>query len=209
MKKILLLLFTITFISPSLIAQSNNQPVIALDKMNVLYYGIDNPIKIGLSEDFSKVKVTAINGSIAGELPYLTVRPSSVEMNTTIVVEENGIKTNHEFRVKRIPDPTIFLGSLRGGRIPTNVFKAQTFLRGELENFSYIVNFKVESYVVYIWGAGFEDNPGYRMVNGNRFADIADLVNKCKPGTGVLFDEVTVSGPDGTRKLEPAYFTLY
>jgi hypothetical protein len=209
MKKILLLLITITLISHSLIAQSNNLPVIALDKMNVLYHGIDNPITIGSSQDFSKVKVTAINGSITGELPHMTVRPTSIEMNTTIVVEDNGIKTNAEFRVKRIPDPSIFVGTYKGGRIPANLFKAQNFLRSQLENFNYIVDFKVESFVVYLVGTGFEDNPQYRMVYSNRFADIADLVNKCKPGTGVLFDEVTVSGPDGIRKLEPTYFTLY
>jgi hypothetical protein len=191
-------------------AQSKNPPVVSLDKMNVLYYGIDNKISIGSPMDFGQVKVSVVNGTITGEGYQRVVRPASLDKRTSIIVDINGNKTTHDFRVKSIPDPTIIIGNSSGEKIACVAFKSQTHVRCIIENFNYDVSdLKITGYIAYFTGAAF-DEPSFRVVQGNSFAPVADLINRCVPGSIVLIDDVIVEMPDGsTRNIGGVVFNLY
>jgi hypothetical protein len=101
------------------------------------------------------------------------------------------------------------VGASKGGRMPSNQFKAQRGVRAELENFVFEgVEYTVTGYTLYCTGAGFPD-PQYRTINGNSFDGVQDLINKTKPGTTITIDEVRVSGPGGSRKIPGVFFNLY
>ena len=101
------------------------------------------------------------------------------------------------------------VGASKGGRIQSNIFKAQRGIRADLENFVFEgVQFTVTGYVIYLTGAGFPD-PQFRQVNGNSFDAVQDLINKAKPGTTITLDEIQVTGPGGRRKIPGPFFNLY
>jgi hypothetical protein len=104
------------------------------------------------------------------------------------------------------------VGASTGGRMPANVFKAQQGIRADLKDFVFEgVTFSVVSYTFYATGAGFQESPGVRPgIGGNSFAPVQDLINRCRPGTTVVLDEIKAVGPGGnTRKLPTIAFNLY
>jgi len=80
-------------------------------------------------------------------------------------------------------------------KMPAAVFKAQDYCRAEVKDFEFETQFKVVSAVVYFSGAGF---PGVERgnISSNSLKPVKELMNRCKPGTIVIFDEVKVIGPD-------------
>jgi GldM C-terminal domain len=88
--------------------------VVALEKMNVLYMGVGNPISVAVEgvED-SKLKVSIDNGSIVknsnGGYDVNTVRTGLA----IVSIEWDGKKTEKIFRVKPMPDlePRLSLSS--------------------------------------------------------------------------------------------------
>ncbi|HTH30642.1 MAG TPA: GldM family protein, partial [Lacibacter sp.] len=113
--------------------------------------------------------------------------------------------------VKTVPDPTPMVGASKGGRMPANVFKAQRGIRAELENFVFEgVSFTVTGYTFYATGNGFPDAGVKPGIRGNTFDAVQDLINRCKPGTTVVLDEIRAIGPGGnTRTLPTLSFVLY
>ncbi|MBS1511902.1 MAG: hypothetical protein JST86_13730 [Bacteroidetes bacterium] len=80
-------------------------------------------------------------------------------------------------------------------RMPAVAFKAQQYCRAELKDFEYDVHFDVVSASVYFSGAGF-DNVTTSAIKGNSLANIRSLMDRCKPGSVISFDNVKVVGPD-------------
>ena len=84
------------------------KPVFALEKMNVLYTGVTNPISVAVEgiED-SKLKVTIDNGSISknpdGSYDVMTSRTGLA----IVSIEWKGGKAEKKFRVKPLPDPVV------------------------------------------------------------------------------------------------------
>jgi hypothetical protein len=90
----------------------NKEPLaaIALDKMNVLYIGVDNPVTIaveGIPSD--KLIVYMENGSIRGSNGKYIAKVTSTGTATinvaTIKNDKKVLLSTQTFRVKRIPDP--------------------------------------------------------------------------------------------------------
>ncbi len=82
------------------------KPVIALEKMNVLYMGVTNPISVAVEGiDDSKLKVTIDNGSIAknsdGGYDVLTSKTGLA----IVSIEWHGGKAEKKFRVLSMSDP--------------------------------------------------------------------------------------------------------
>jgi len=113
-------------------------------------------------------------------------------------VTADGKTTPFEFRVKRIPDPVFKIGPSSGGAIQAAVFKAQQFCRADLENFDFDARFQVVGGTVYFTGAGFPVPQSVSLV-GNNLGGIAQM-QKCGPGSSVIFDQVQVVGPDGSKR---------
>ncbi len=177
-----------------------------LEKMNVLYIGVENPMTISAgSAGREKMNISITNGAItsAGGDRYIA-KPTSAGI-AKINVTVNGKTTPFEMRVKRLPDPNAFVGGSKGGATSSANFKAQGGLTAKLES-DFDAPFQVIGYTV---GA----NVGvYREVNneGARWGDAAQaLIKQAGPGSQVFFDKIRVKGPDGVvRELPGIFFNL-
>jgi hypothetical protein len=104
------------------------------------------------------------------------------------------------------------VGPSKGGRVQSNVFKAQDFLRAELLNFDFDAKFNVTGATVYFAGAGFSTGGGVQTgtLTSGSLAPIKAKMDLCKPGSTVTFDDLKVVGPDGrTRTIPPISFVLF
>ena len=186
---------------------------VMLDKMNVFYIGVDNPVSISSGTGWDKTHVTMAGGTISpvgGTPGKFNVRVSAIG-NATITVNADGKASTYPFRIKRIPDPIIKVGPSSGGRIQSVVFKNQQFIRADLENFDFDARFNVVSATVYFAGAGFTGGVQTANITGGSLAGISAQLARCLPGTTVIFDNVKVQGPDGpVRTIQNAPgFSLY
>lgn len=185
---------------------------VSAEKVKVLYIGLDNELAVtGGSVGDEKVSISIDNGTVRKIGPGRYISNPSTPGTATVRVNADGKVSEFKFRVKTVPDPVAMVGASKGGRIPANIFKAQQGVRAELENFVFEgVNFTVTGYTFYATGAGFAEAPGIMPnVSGNSFAPVQNLIEKCRPGTTVVIDEIRAQGPGGSRKLPPIVFNLY
>ncbi|MBS1567394.1 MAG: gliding motility protein GldM, partial [Bacteroidetes bacterium] len=181
-----------------------------LEKMNVLYVGVDNPLTISAgSAGAEKMHPSFSNGSIthvSGD--KYVIKPTTMGP-ATINVMVNGKNTPFSMRCKRLPDPVPTVGGVKGGRISAANFKAQGGVIAKLMDSEFDASFQVVSYTVGANGGSFgvyrnATNEGARW-NGNA----AGIINQAGPGTSVFFDNVRVKGPDGVvRDLGTLAFQL-
>jgi gliding motility-associated protein GldM len=181
---------------------------VMLDKMNVFYIGVPNPVTIGSPSGWDKTTVSMSGGSISGTGSNRTVTVSSVG-KASITVTADGKTSTFDFRIKRIPDPIVKVGP-GTPRMQSVVFKAQQYIRAELENFDFDAKFNVLSGTAYFTGAGFT-RPEQGNFTGGNITSMSALISKCQPGSSVIFDNVKVQGPDGTVRTiqNPPAYSLY
>ena len=181
-----------------------------LDKMNVFYIGVDNPVTINSGTGAEKTNATMSSGSITRtSVPGKYIVRVSTVGKTTVNVNADGKNTPFEFRVKEIPDPVFMVGPSKGGRVQSVVFKNQQFCRADLEKFDFEARFNVVSAAVYFSGANFP-SVQTAIINGGNLASISSQMSKCIPGTSITFDNVKVQGPDGKiRVITGPGFILY
>ncbi|MBA2563476.1 MAG: gliding motility protein GldM, partial [Chitinophagaceae bacterium] len=81
---------------------------VMLDKMNVFYIGVPNPVTISSGTGWDKTNVSMSGGTLSSAVGAgkYNVRVSSVG-KASITVNADGKPSSYEFRVKRIPDPII------------------------------------------------------------------------------------------------------
>ncbi len=184
---------------------------VMLDKMNVFYIGLDNPVTISSGTGWDKTHVSITSGSLssAGGGPgKFIVRVKDIG-KTSININADGKNSSYDFRVKRVPDPILKVGPSSGGRMQSVVFKNQQFCRADLENFEFDARFSVISATVYFSGANFS-SVQTATISGGSLAGLSAQLAKCIPGTSVTFDNVKVQGPDGTTRTIPGPgFILY
>ena len=179
---------------------------VMLDKMNVFYIGVDNPVTIGSPTGWDKTQVSINGATITGNGSNRIVRVSKVGP-TNINVTANGKTTAFPFRVKRIPDPVFKIASGKA-RMPSVEFKNQQYCRAELENFDFDLKYAVVGATVYFSGANFP-NVAQAQITGNNLAALDQLIKRCGPGSVVTFDNIKVNGPDGQRVIDGKSFALY
>jgi gliding motility-associated protein GldM len=183
---------------------------VMLDKMNVFYIGVPNPVTISSGTGWDKTKVSMSGGSLtpSGGPGKFTVKVSKVG-NASISVNADGKVSSYDFRVKRIPDPVVKVGPSGGGRVQSVVFKNQSFARADLENFDFDAHFNIVSATIYFSGANFPSVQSAEIHGGN-LDPVKGFLQRCIPGTSVTFDNVKVQGPDGVvRNIPGPGFILY
>jgi len=175
-----------------------------LEKMNVLYIGVDNPLTIsGGSVGAEKTHVSFADGSIskAGGDRYIA-KPSKPGISK-IVVNANGKNFEFPMRLKYLPPPTGFVGSKKGGSISSAEFKAIGAVIAKLEESDFMAPFQVVSYRLGAVGGPIQLYT--EAVNeGNRWSgQAASLVTRSGPGTRIFIDAINVIGPDGRKREIP------
>jgi gliding motility-associated protein GldM len=173
---------------------------VALDKMNVFYIGVENPVSVsaaGISSNDLKVSGNGINirkGDGSGKYVVTATTPTN---DASITVSAPGVSQTFNFRVKRIPDPVPRLGGNpknKGGTMGNGEFKAQGGISAILENFDFDAKCDI---------VGFEltylpkrQDPITAINNGARWSSqVADFIQKAKPGDAYFFDEVKCKCP--------------
>jgi hypothetical protein len=182
---------------------------VMLDKMNVFYIGVPNPVTISSGSGWDKTSVSMTGGSISGTGSNRTVTVSTPG-NATINVTADGKSSSFSFRVKQIPNPIIKVGNSGGGRMQAAAFRAQSFVRADLENFDFDAKFSVTGATIYFQIPG-DRNVKQISINSGNLAPAAAIIQSLVPGSSVIFDNITVVGPDGVKRTiqNPPGFNLF
>ncbi len=187
-----------------------------LDKMNVMYIGVPNPLTLSASgyniEDV-KLNMPWATLTNSGKGTYVATVSKVGIYDYSIDAASRGGATggkisSGKIRVKTIPDPTAKVGGKISGLIATNVAKAQDGVIAKVEGFDFDAPFKVTQFrFVYIPRIG-DAIP--IEVNGNVFnAECRTLINRSKAGDKWLFENVKAIGPDRTvRAINSVSLTL-
>ena len=124
---------------------------VAADKMNVLYANIPNPVSVGGSVDVNKLSVSFSGGCTlksTGPGHYDVSVPASLigkTVTATVTAKADGgskAMGSSEFRVKKVPDPTSYLGAnIWGGKRSKNELMANPFISARMgDDFAYDLN---------------------------------------------------------------------
>jgi len=192
---------------------------IQLDKMNVFYIGVPNPITVsaaGYSIEDISVSIPGATASSTGKGHYDVTVTTPGKLTASVMAKTaQGVKSiqTMEIRVKNIPDPVARVGGKQGGYMSAATFRAQAGIVAALDNFDFDAKFQVVSYEM-SWlpkrgeymSAG-TINSAYFEKSGN--AQVGSYMNSAKIGDKVFFDNIKARGPDGrTRTLSPIVLTL-
>jgi gliding motility-associated protein GldM len=199
------------------------QATISLDKMNVFYIGVDNPITFSAS------------GIPAGSLTYTSegctltkaegvnkfmVRPTGAPGSKATITLSGKIGDGtskafgtYEYRVKRIPDPYPVIAGSRGGPICAGPLGAQVAIFAKLDNFDFDAKYEVVSYDVLYQPKRkepVEASSRNMYLNGpNAVPQIKEMMQALRPGDRIYFENIKAKGPDGTiRSIGSVNFVI-
>ena len=192
------------------VGQSN--AAVQLDKMNVLFIGVDNPITISGSgsADRLEARISGGGGQLIGTGAKRFVRVSQETDDCVITVTTpDGKATPIRFRVRSIPDPTPMVGNSESGDVTTAAFRSQAGVRAFVKNFFYETQFNVTQFRITGDGAGFEEGIDEANNTGAVWNEAKRIISKCRPGSYIYIDNIYAVGPDGRRrKLTPLIYNL-
>ena len=182
---------------------------IFLEKMNVFYIGVDNPITISAAG----VAPSNLSPSLTGGTMIANGKAGSYIVNVTAGTEATlniGAKLNgsnksmgsFKFRIKRVPDPVAYVGSLKAdGSMTKSELMGQAGVFAKMENFDFDLKFSVVSFVLSISINGvFVEK---KSMGPGITPEMKTMMGGAKPGNRVFFEQVTVKGPDGTLRKIP------
>lgn len=194
------------------VGQSN--AAVQLDKMNVLFIGVDNPVTISGSGSADQLKANMTGGgtgsSFVGSGGHFIARVTQETETCMInVTTPDGKTTAVAFRVRSIPDPTPRVGNYESGDIPASVFVSQAGVNAIVKNFFYQTQFVVTGFRITGDGEGFGEGIEEAVNTGAAWNEAKKIIRKCKPGTFITIEDIRAIGPDNkTRKLTPMIFQL-
>jgi len=196
--------------------ENDDKPValaVEVEKMNVIYLGVDNPVLIaasGVNPDDLTVSID--NGRIRKDGNDYIINPAH-SGTATVSIYGNGQKLgSREFRVKELVFPQAFLVSgeklISSGTLSMAELRSASGIRVEILDFIFDVDFRVISYNISI-----EDSGGNKVTQNSEnevFTDKeADLIRSLEPGQHLMIEGIRSIGPDGLiRDLDPLVFKI-
>ncbi|MBN2349481.1 MAG: gliding motility protein GldM [Bacteroidales bacterium] len=179
--------------------------VVSPTKMNVFYLGVDNPVKVSVSNvPADKIFPTMTNGDISKKSgsEYI-VRPKRPGNSmVTVFAEIDGKRRSmgtEEFRVKIVPTPVAKVAAKNGGSIDKNVLLAQLGVTAEMEEgFDFDLKFTVTEFTISTTVQGFVRDA---TAKGNRFTDEQrNIINNLGRGSRIYIQDIKAVGPDGSQR---------
>jgi gliding motility-associated protein GldM len=177
-----------------------------LDKMNVMYIGVDNPLTLSASgyniEDVSlsmpgaELKPTGkgtynVNVKQQGTIDW-TINAKS---RTGQIVKVGGGK----IRVKMIPNPQATVLGKNSGLAPTAQFKVQKGIVAKVDGFDFETSFQVTRFR-FTWVPKTGD-PKEEEVKGAYFTPaVQSIMQRVRPGDRVIMENIKAIGPDKTER---------
>lgn len=187
-----------------------------LDKMNVMYIGVPNPLTLSASgyniEDV-RLNMPWATLKSTGKGTYDATVAKAGTYDYSIDAASRGGATggkisSGKIRVKVIPDPTARVGGKTIGMLAANVAKAQDGIIAKVDGFDFDAPFKVTQFRFVLIPKVGEAIP--IEVNGNTFnGDCRQIMARSKAGDRWLFENVRAKGPDGlVRSIGGVILTL-
>lgn len=193
-----------------------------LDKMNVFYIGVPNPVTVsaaGYSMEDIELTIPGSDavitkGEALGKYNIMLKKQGKVMAVINARTKDQGLKQvgTQEIRVKMIPDPVAEVGGRSSSFMePSNRMKVYPGINASMKAFDFDVKFLVTSFD-FTYLQKRQDPIGPLTVNGPMFSSnkaVADLIAKCKPGDKIFLENIKARGPDGvTRSLNAIIITI-
>ncbi len=206
----LLLVLKMAFVVVILSAffNANSQAVVSVDKMNVLYRGLENPISVAVAGvDAKLVQLIATDAKLnqVDDIHYTIVPTGSSRVVSLRVFSVKGNDTtehgNFRYRVLPLPSPEMRIAGVVLDDEPTVLFaklRAHPYLLVELPNFIFEVSYNVVSYsLLYQDGEDFVKE----KINGSQIPNsVLEKLSKIEKPFKVTIMDLVVQGPDGSKK---------
>lgn len=186
----------------------------SLDKMNVFYVGVPNPVTVAAAgyslEDVSlEIPGARIEGSKGHFVIEVDKPDPNLMVNIKAKTKDGGVKVvgTMPIRVKNIPNPLPMVGGVGSGGMSAATFRAQIAPAAKLDNFDFDARFMVVGFSFSMLPKGKDYVGPYSVKNlaGARFngnADIKQCIDRARPGDKIFIEEIRVVGPDKKeRKL--------
>ena len=178
---------------------------VSADKMNVLYAGIVNPMTAAGGMDASKISLSipgcAVSSTGGGHY-NVTPPVGLVGKTVTATVRTSEGSVNQTFRVKKVPDPTSYLGGgIWGGKRSKGELLAQPFISARMgDDFAFDLRWSVTSYTVVVISKGIEGAP--MSCGGGQFSGaVSAAISGASSGTVIIFSNIKATSAAGTRTL--------
>jgi gliding motility-associated protein GldM len=178
-----------------------------LDKMNVMYIGVDNPVTLSASgyniEDVSLSMAGAtVKANGKGQYLVRVAKQGTMEYSINAKTRQGTIAKvgGGKIRAKFIPPPQAEVANTTSGVVKTGVAKVQPGVVATLKGFDFDAPFQVTSFRFVLWpkiGDPVEiDNNGARFTSS-----VKEAISRSRPGDRWLFENVKAKGPDG--RIQP------
>lgn len=195
MKKLLLFLL-LAGSSPALLRAQ--QAIVALDKMNILYAGMPNPVSIlvsGYKPEDIKVEMDKVVINRIDPAHYIFT-PDAPGTVTLKIYGKGKIIETYTYRIKTIPAPTVTLAGISDeGKISRQELLAQVGLVSFLNGFDYNVQQPLSRYRVRVFRDG-NKLADQSFSNGPKFtAEYNRMVSQVQTGDVVVFSEMQCLNP--------------
>ena len=193
-----------------------------LDKMNVFYIGVDNPVTVAAAgysvEDVSLGIPDAVIKGEKGHYVITVSKPGTVDVSINAKTAEGQKKVGGMVvRVKRIPDPVAFLSGKNSGGMSASTFRAQIAPAAVLGNFEFDAKFTIISFSFTLIPKGKDligpytvaNRGGCRLQGQGENPSISKAMAMAHAGDKVVIEDIKAVGPDGQpRTLNTIFLTL-
>lgn len=177
-------------------------------KMNVFYVGVDNPVAITATGKNIDATISGAGGTITKTGPgKFNVRVKQPGKCTITVIADGKPAGSMEFRCKPLPDPYATVLGKRGGSITKAELLAATFVKAQIDNFDFDVNYQIKSFTVsvVVGGYTYEESSNSASITAGQ----KNLIQQLQKGTKVYFENIKAVGPDGVeRTLGTIFFKI-
>ena len=181
-----------------------------LDKMNVMYIGVPNPISLSASGyDINDVTLNMPGAQLTktgnGQYNVIVTSPNVQGVDYTInaknkqgqVVKVGGGK----MRVKQIPPPNVQFADITSfGKMATGKAKAQMGLLAKLENFDFDAKYQVKSFEFIRQQKNSDEILTYNSNSALFEGQVRRAMDESRPGDTWIFTKITAIGPDNIVK---------
>lgn len=190
-----------------------------LDKMNVFYIGVPNPVTVsaaGYSMEDISLNIPGAQITSGGALGKYNVSVTQqgkvmavISAKTPTGPKEVG---KQEIRVKVIPDPVAEINGKSGSFSETAArMKISPGIVAAMKGFDFEAKFLVTGFDLFYLQKR-QDPVGPLHVSGPLFSamkQVQQIIDKCKPGDKFFIESIKAKGPDNTpRSLNPIIITV-
>lgn len=176
---------------------------IQLERQNVFYIGVDNPISVsvsGISAD--RIIVETDNGSVVPTAKpggYIVRVDSLYKTNITVSYKEGGKTTFaglYFYRNKRVPDPVTFVEHVRNdGVILKENLQNIRGIFTRMVDFDFDGRFTPQSFSMSVIEAG--EWKEYKATGPELTPEMKTALTKCEVEDKIIFHNVMTKGPAG------------